>query len=111
MNLQQLFAAKKSMILEGIVLVLVVIGGYYLYTTFSVTDTTTKPAINQKLLGKNLVTFLKLINQDKVSFRDVNLPNAQLVSELQDFSEVIASTTSRGRDNPFVPYAPSRSIR
>ncbi len=111
-TLQQIFAQKKSAIIEGVVLVIVLVGSYYLYTTFSTSDTTTtKPAINQSLLGKNFVLLLKLINQDKVSFKDTNLPNAQLLGQLQDFSEVITPTTVRGRDNPFAPYDSSRPLR
>jgi LPS O-antigen subunit length determinant protein (WzzB/FepE family) len=111
-TLQQIFAQKKTVIIEGGVLILVLIGSYYLYSTFSVSETTTtKPAINQSLLGKNFILLLKLINQDKVSFKDTNLPNSQLLGQLQDFSEVIAPTAVRGRDNPFAPYDSSRPLR
>jgi LPS O-antigen subunit length determinant protein (WzzB/FepE family) len=115
MQVKELFVQKRTIIVEVAVLLLVLIGGYYLYSSFS-TDTATvsQPQVNQALLGKNLVLFYKLVNQDKVSFKDISALDSALAQRLQDFTEIIQNTNARGRPNPFTPittYASSRSIR
>lgn len=94
-------------------IVLAVLGGaYYLYTLFQTEDAvTTAPAVNTQLLGPNLTVFIKTVNQDKLTFQNVSFLDSDLVKELKDHSQVITVTSSRGRVDPFIPYASSRSIR
>jgi LPS O-antigen subunit length determinant protein (WzzB/FepE family) len=111
-NLSSFFAQKKTIIIEAAVLTAVVIGMLYAYSIFTSEDATvTQPAINQQLLGQNFILFLKAVNQDKVSLRETAFLNTTFVAQLQDFSETISPTASRGRSDPFTPYASSRPIR
>ncbi len=110
--MQSFFLQKKTLIIEVAVLIAFLGGMYYLYMSFSEDSTTTTPvAINEQLLGQNFVLFLKVVNQDRISFRDISFMDSALVSQLRDFSEVIDPTESRGRLDPFVPYASSRPLR
>jgi hypothetical protein len=110
--MQSFFVQKKTVIIEGVVLVIFLAGMYYLYTIFSTGDTVTSPSsVNQNLLGQNFVLFLKAVNQDKISFKDLNFMNSELVQQLQDYSETIGINDTRGRVDPFVPYASTRPLR
>ncbi|MEZ0208847.1 MAG: hypothetical protein ACAH17_01565 [Candidatus Paceibacterota bacterium] len=110
--MQSFFVQKKTVIIEGLVLVLFLGGMYYLYTMFSEeTATTTTTTINQQLLGQNFVLFLKAVNEDKISFSGINFMDSALVAQLRDYSQTIGINDSRGRVDPYSPYASSRSIR
>lgn len=112
MQIQQLFLQKKTLVIEMVVLVLFLVGMYYLFSSFSEpSTTTTQTQINQQLLGTNFVLFIKAVNQDKLSFKEMSFVNSPLVQQLQDFSVTIGPTESRGRLDPFTPYATSRPIR
>ncbi len=110
--MQSFFIQKKTVIIEALVLVLFLGGMYYLYTIFSEdTSTTTTASVNEQLLGQNFVLFLKAVNDDKISFRDINFMDSALVQQLRDYSQTITTNESRGRVDPFSPYASSRSLR
>lgn len=110
--MQSFFVQKKTIITEMAVLVLFLFGMYYLYTIFREGEATTiEGQVNQQLLGQNFVLFIKAVNQDKISFREVDSMQSDIVKRLHDFSETILPTDSRGRDDPFMPYAPTRSLR
>jgi hypothetical protein len=110
--MQSFFVNKKTVIIEAVILVLFLVGGYYVYSSLSeASGSTTQTQFNEQLLGQNFVMFLKVVNQDKISFRDISFMNTPLVQQLRDFSETINPTETRGRLDPFVPYASSRSIR
>lgn len=95
-----------------VVLVAFLSGVFYLYTIMSEGEaTTTQSEGSQGLLGQNFMLLSKAINQDKVSFREVDFMNADLVKRLRDFSETILPTDVRGRADPFVPYASTRPLR
>lgn len=106
------FTKKKTVITEVVVLILVFGCAYYLYTQFSAPGVTTSgTSAGEPLLGASSILFLKAINQDKISFRDISFMDSELVKALQDFTEIIPTSTSHGREDPFTPYASSRSIR
>lgn len=110
--MQSFFVQKKTVIIEAVVLILFLAGMYYVYTSFSQDETTTVDSqVNEQLLGQNFVMFLKVVNQDRISFRDVGFLDSSLVQQLRDFSEVIGINESRGRADPFSPYDSSRPIR
>ena len=110
--MESFFVQKKTVIIEGLVLVLFLAGMYYLYTTFSEdTATVSTASVNEQLLGQNFVLFLKAVNQDRLSFREVSFMDSDLVRQLRDYSETIGVNETRGRVDPFVPYASSRPIR
>lgn len=112
MQVPPIFVQKKTVILEVIILVVFLFGGYYLYGIMSEQEVSTaQVSANEGLLGKNLLLFLKAKNQDKLSFKDVSFMDTLLIKQLQDFSETISANVSRGRLDPFIPYASSRSIR
>lgn len=110
--MQSFLVQKKTLIIEVAVLVVFLMGIYYLYTSFSQAETSvSQPQINEQLLGQNFVLFLKVINQDRISFQDTTFMQSELIMKLRDFSEVIGENETRGRVDPFVPYASSRSVR
>jgi hypothetical protein len=110
--MQSFFVQKKTVIIEGVILVMFLAGMYYAYTLFSTGDTVTSPSsANQNLLGQNFVLFLKAVNQDKLSFKNLSFLDSELAKQLVDHSEIIGTTTSRGRVDPFEPYAATRPLR
>lgn len=110
--MQSFFTQKKTIIVEAVILIAFLFGMYYLYTMFSEDSATvTQTKINEQLLGQNFTLFLKLLNQDRISFRDAAFLNSELVKQLKDFSEIIDINETRGRVDPFTPYASPRSIR
>jgi hypothetical protein len=109
--MQSFFVQKKTVIIEAAVLILFLGGMYYLYTIFSVSDTTVQPSANEQLLGQNFVLFLKAVNEDRISFNDNSFANSKLFSQLKDYSETIGQNDTRGRVDPFVPYASTRPLR
>lgn len=110
--MQSFLIQKKTVIIEVAILVLFLGGMYYLYTTFSQGEATvSSPSANEQLLGQNFILFLKAVNQDRLSFKDISFMDSGLVQQLRDFSETIGVNDTRGRVDPFVPYAPTRSIR
>jgi hypothetical protein len=108
--MQSFLIQKKKLIIEILVLVVFLGGMYYLYTMFTAPQEVVETKMNEQLLGQNFVLFLKVINQDRLSFRN-DFMKASLVSQLRDFSETITENPSRGRADPFVPYASSRPLR
>lgn len=112
MQLPKLFVEKKTIIIEMVVLVMFLCGMYYVYTLFSVDEeVTTQVKINEQLLGQNLTLFLKALNQDRISFDTSSFITNPLIGELQDFSETILPASTRGRSDPFMPYAFTRPLR
>lgn len=111
MQVPNIFIHKKTVIIEVLVLLAFMGGVYYFYTNFSEKSATTTVSHNEQLLGQNFIVLLKAINQDKISFVQKSFLNSSLVNQLQDFSEVILPTDSRGRAEPFSSYASPGSIR
>lgn len=106
------FVQKKTVIIEASILILFLGGMFYLYTIMGEGEaTTTDSKTSEQLLGKNFVLFIKAVNQDKLSFREADFMNSDLVQRLRDFSENILPTEMRGRVDPFVPYASTRPLR
>ncbi len=112
MQVPTFFTQKKTVVIEIVVLILFLVGMYYLYISFSEEQATvTTSQANQALLGQNFTLFLKAVNQDKLSFKDVSFLSSDFASQLQDFSQNFPPTVVRGRVDPFVPYASSRPLR
>jgi flagellar basal body-associated protein FliL len=110
--MQSFLIQKKTVIIEVAILIFFLGGMYYLYTMFSEgSATTSTPSVNEQLLGQNFVLFLKAVNQDRLSFKDITFMDSKLVRELRDFSETIGINDTRGRVDPFVPYAATRPLR
>jgi hypothetical protein len=112
MQVPPILVQKKSLILEIVGVIVVIIVGYYIYNMLSEDSAvTTEVAANESLLGQNITMFLKSKTQDKISFKDISFMNSTLVKQLVDHTETINETASRGRLDPFVPYASSRPLR
>lgn len=110
--MQSSLVQKKTVIIEIAVLIVFLLGIYYLYSVFSEGEATTSNAqISEQLLGRNFMLFIKAVEQDKVTFRDADTMNSELVLMLKDFSETISINDTRGRADPFVPYALTRPLR
>lgn len=112
MQIPNLFPHKKSMLVEGAVVLLLIGGIIYFYLQFSQKEAVTIPAnVDGQLLGQNFVVLVRAINEDRISFTQKSFMQSPLVERLQDFSEEILPTESRGRAEPFSPYASTGSIR
>jgi hypothetical protein len=63
--------------------------------------------------GPNFTTYMGIVAKDKISFKekDLSFLNSTLVRMLVDYSETISPNATRGRLDPFVPYASSRPLR
>jgi hypothetical protein len=109
--MQSFFVQKKTVIIEGLVLILFLGGMYYLYSVFSEDTAVTTVPINEQLLGQNFVLFLKAVNEDNISFGGINFMDSALVQQLRDYSQTIGINDSRGRVDPYSPYASSRPLR
>lgn len=105
------FVQKKKIILEAAILIAFLYGCYYVYSMLNQDTTTTTTSVNEQLLGQNFILFLKAVNKDRISFKDTNFLDNNLVKQLRDFSETISINDSRGRVDPFVPYASTRPLR
>lgn len=110
--MQSFFVQKKTLIIETTVLTLFLGGMFYLYAVMNGGEaTTSQAAVNQQLLGQKFTLFIKAVSQDKISFKETDFLKSGLVRNLNNFTEDIGQTETRGRDDPFVPYAPTRSLR
>lgn len=110
--MQSFFLQKKTLIIEMLILLGLLYGMYYLYGKFSVPEVATvEAAPNTDLLGPNLVNFLKATKKDNINFNNISFMDSKEVSRLVDHSENITIAPSRGRLDPFVPYASTRPLR
>lgn len=110
--MQSFFVQKKTVLIEAAILIAFLGGMFYLYTIMSEGEATTANSqANEQLLGKNFVLFIKAVNQDKLSFREADFMNSDLVQRLRDFTETILPSETRGRVDPFLPYASTRPLR
>jgi hypothetical protein len=94
-------------IIVGVSVLLV--GAYFAYSMFKDEGSTTD--VRTVDLGPNITAFIAATAGKPLNFNMQKIFQAPLVAQLQDFSEVIPRTTSRGRENPFTPYASPRPIR
>ena len=102
---------NKKIIIEVLILVAVLGGLYYLYTVFSQEEQTATAQANPALLGPNFINFINITTKDKILFKNKTFLKQPLVEMLVDYSEIISPNATRGRLDPFVPYASSRPIR
>lgn len=110
--MQSFFVQKKTVLIEAAILIAFLGGMFYLYTIMTEGEATvTTSQQNEQLLGKNFTLFIKAVNQDKLSFREADFMNSDLVQRLRDFTETILPSETRGRVDPFVPYASTRPLR
>lgn len=110
--MQSFFVQKKTLIIEVAILILFLGGIYYLYTVMKEGGVvTSQGSASDHLLGPNMTLFIKAVGQDNISFAGAESMQSDLVQRLRDFSEVISLTESRGRADPFVPYASTGPLR
>jgi hypothetical protein len=63
------------------------------------------------LLPKTFTAVNDLINKDKVSLKDTSFMTSYFMQNAKDYTTYVPVSTSRGRDNPFVPYDSPGSSR
>jgi hypothetical protein len=114
MEVPNIVAQKKTIIIEILILAVFLGGGYYAYTALFTGEVTTTEVVSSNAgLGPNFTTYMNAVAKDKISFKekDVSFLNSSLVRMLVDYSETISPNATRGRLDPFVPYASSRPLR
>ncbi len=105
-----LLSQKNILLFVGAFLVIVLGGGYFFFSSFITTgDGSSNKEINKGLLSKNVLSFIN--SKGTIDLKDSAFVKSVLYSELQDYSENITMSSTRGRDNPFIPYVAPRSIR
>jgi hypothetical protein len=111
MDLNLFIKEKKTIIIEVLLLVAVVVGCYFGYTYFfKQQESDVSVEINPAILGKNFVTFLNASRSGAIDLKDQQFLRSTYVSKLKDYSEVILPAPKRGRMDPFVPYAATRPL-
>lgn len=107
--MENLFVQKKKIIIEIAILVAFLAGIYFLYQMLSAgSGEVSRVQTNEQILGANFMLFLQA--QESLSFNTSSI-KAKIVNQLVDHSQIINPTDSRGRADPFSPYAATRSIR
>lgn len=82
------------------------LGFYVIY--LSKTDTTavtTDVSSSQALFSQEFVLFLQAVNKQNLSLKDTSFNDSYLVRNARNFTQEINPSLSRGRIDPFVPYA------
>ena len=111
MQLPSFLSEKKSITIEILALCLFLGGIYYAYVTFSEQAPVTTTSANQQLLGEHFMLFLKATTENSLSLSNTDFLSSPDVLILKDYSEIITPNSSRGRLDPFIPYAASRPLR
>lgn len=107
--MESFFVQKKKIIIEIAILIAFLGGMYYLYQLLSVGSADiSKVQASEQILGANFLLFLK--NQENLSFSTSSM-NAKLIQQLVNHTQVIDPTLSRGRTDPFAPYAATGPVR
>lgn len=110
----QIDISKFMGIVTGIVAVLLIaVFGYFSYSLFfiggSPSDTVSVSSINISLLGPKMQKSASaLVNAtDKISLKksDLGFTESDLFKSFTEIQDGIPLSESRGRPNPFVPYA------
>lgn len=107
--MENFFVQKKKIIIEIIILVVFLAGIYFLYRMLSVgSENVSRIQTTEQILGASFMLFLK--THESLSFSTSSM-NAKMLNQLVDYSQIITPTDSRGRADPFSPYAATRSVR
>lgn len=107
--MESFFVQKKKVVIEVAVLIAFFAGMYYLYQMLSIGSADiSRTEASEQILGENFMLFLK--NQENLSFSTSSM-NAKLINQLIDHSQIIDPTLSRGRADPFAPYAATGPVR
>lgn len=111
MDINKLINEKKTLIIEILIVIGVIVGGYFGYTSFFGNEpTVTTQMLDQSLLGANFIQYIQATNNSKITFKNRTFLTSEYVRQLQDFSEIISPNATRGRLDPFLPYASTRPL-
>lgn len=113
--MQETFLTQKNAIIALVVVCILVGGGYYGYTFFTEDPLASSSELDTSSLDPNLVAFINAKNKINLKRKDITFLNpgfaADIYSTLIDHTETIPMTDSRGRPDPFIPYATTGPIR
>ena len=107
--MQNFLIQKNNIIVIACAVLLLGVGGVYFYLTTSDSSESSQTAVDTTLLKKDIKDYLSV--KDSISFEDVSFKKSPFFPVLKNNTEVIEMSPSRGRDNPFLPYAAPGSIR
>lgn len=111
MNILTILQERKILIIEVLVVIAVLYGCYYGYTALFASNTTASVGLNEKSLGSNTLTFISKTRTANYAFKDKTFLSTPYVQKLRDYTEIILPNQTRGREDPFIPYAASRPLR
>ena len=98
--MQNKFLDKTKVVSYGVMLVLVILitGLVYSYTTFD------KVSIDKNsILEGKFFTILRTFNDEKIDFSNISGLVSSTFDELKDTSSVVSNIKTDGRVNPFAP--------
>jgi hypothetical protein len=104
--------AHKNIII-GVIVAIVALGGggYFVYTKLFPAADPAAP-INQAILSGDIVAFMNAKDKIKISSStDAVFLKSGFYPLLVDHTEVVNPNPTRGRPDPFIPYAPTGPIR
>lgn len=99
------------LIVEIVVGIGVLVGGYFGYTYLFSDESTSEKKVIPAQLGPNMASFSNFIAKEKINFDTIAVLDTPFVKSLVDYSQTFATTSVRGRLNPFVPYDLTRPLR
>ncbi|MDQ5962594.1 MAG: hypothetical protein QG653_401 [Patescibacteria group bacterium] len=105
-------APKKNnaLIIEIVIGIVVIVGGYFGYTMFFADQSATTTSVANIQMGKNMASFEKGKNSSKLNF-DVAFLQSEFVKSLVDYSQTFSYSARRGRLDPFLPIEATQPIR
>ena len=74
------------------------------------TNASSKDSILSEV-SKDFILFLVLTQKDKISFEDASFKESYFYRNAVDYTQLIRQSASRGRPDPFIPYAITGSTR
>lgn len=108
--MQETFLTQKNIIIAVVGLFAVLGGGYYAYSTLN-EGVIVVGDLDPTILNPELVAFINAKDKIKISTKDMNFLTSEFYPMLVDHTETINPSASRGRPDPFIPYAPTGPIR
>ncbi len=109
------FLEKNKILVSAILgaLIFIALGYWFIYKVVLSDSamTTITPEDGSKLLPKKLLLISNILEKENIDLTDRSFADTYFIKHSKDFTTYVSTSTSRGRDNPFVPYDFTRSSR
>lgn len=112
MKTEDIFNGKKEIIIEFCVGILFVVGIYYVFNLVKTNSLPVTTTVGSAGLNSNFSNVLQDLNKNTIDLSTTttaSLQNNKIFGQLKPYYKTISPSNSLGRDNPFAPYATTRS--